>query len=74
MLGRQQHAMIQQGDDARQSIAHGDEIDHILVLVQRAKHLDGYFVVVAVQSFAQIVFQRDEMCGAEDKASLAKRT
>ena len=49
-----------------QRVAQGDEIDHVLVLVQRPFHLDRDSVVVAVQGLANVAIVRDEMRSAED--------
>ena len=47
-------------------VAERDEVDHVLVLVERASDLDRDAVIVAVQPLADIAVERDEVRGAED--------
>ncbi len=70
MLRGQQHAMIQRVDDLLQGVAHGDEVDDVLILAERSVHLGGHMVVVPMKPLAHVVAVGDEVRGAEDKALL----
>lgn len=65
--GGQQDVVIQLRDDLLKCIAEGNEVDHVGVFVQPPSHLAGDAVVVAMQTFANIVAKRDEMRSAEDE-------
>ncbi len=58
--------MIELLGDEFQRVPQGDEVDHILVFVQRTFDLGRYAVVVTVQTLADVFAEGDEMGGAED--------
>ena len=64
--GRQQDVVVELVGDRLQLVAEGDEVDHVLVFVERAFDFHGHAIVVAVQPLAHVAVERDEMGGAED--------
>ena len=65
MFRRQEHAVVQLVEDCPQRITQGNEIDHVIVFIQRSMHFGRYAVVVPVQPFARVCCQANEMRGAE---------
>src|SRR5262245_3851372 len=66
MASRQQHVMIQLVGNRLELIAERDEVDYILVFVQRPFHLDRDAVIVPMQPLAHFAVKGNEVCGAED--------
>lgn len=58
--------MIERRRDRRQLIAHGNEIDHVMVFVEWSFDLDSNAVVVPVQRLANVSSERDEVRRGED--------
>ncbi len=68
MLGRQQH----HGDPFQrrstcQHVAQGNEIDDVMVFVQRPGHFCFQPIVVSVQTLANVAVVGDEVTGAKDQ-------
>lgn len=61
MFGRQQHVMIQATHNVRQRIAEGDEVDDVLILVQRTADLGFDPIIVPVQTFADVTGKGNEV-------------
>ena len=57
--------VIEGVDDFLQGVAQGDEVDDVVVLVERAVDLGVDVVVVAVNRLANVAGVGDEMGGAE---------
>ena len=68
MRRRQQHVMIERVGDRLERVAQSDEVDDVLVLVQRSFDLRPHAVVVAVQRLADVPVVRDEVRRAEHVA------
>ena len=58
--------MIQLVRERLQLVAEGDEVDHVLIFVERTFDFDRDAVVVPVQPLAHIAIEGDEVRGAED--------
>lgn len=65
VLGREQDIVIELGGYRMQPIAQRDEINDVLIRVERTIDFDGYAVVVPMKAFADAV-EGDEMRGAKD--------
>ncbi len=70
MTSREQHPVIETVDDFLQSVAQRDEVEHVLILVERPRQFDGRPPIVTVQSFAHSAGKRNEMGRAEDQMVL----
>jgi len=58
--------MIQRVGDLLQLVAESDEIDDVVIPVERPKHLDVHPVIVPMQPLAHVAVIRDEVGGRED--------
>src|SRR5262249_39282677 len=68
---RQHHAVIQLVGNCLGAVLQRDEVEYVIVLVQRPLDLDGDAVVVAMQALALVAFVADEVPRAEDEVVLA---
>jgi hypothetical protein len=66
MTRGQENVVIKLVSERFQLIAQGDEVDDVLVFVERPFDFDRYTIVVPVQPLAHVAIERDEMRGAED--------
>ena len=64
----QQHVVVQRVGDRLEGVTHRDEVDHILVLVERPGDFGPHAIVVAVQRLADVAVERDEVRCAEHMA------
>jgi len=62
--------VVELADQAAGQVAQGDEVDDVMVFVERVLHLDRHPVIVAVQALAGVAVERDEVAGAEDELVL----
>ena len=62
----QENVVVELVGDRLQFVAEGNEVDHVLVFIQRAFDFDRGAIVVAVQPLADIAIEGDEVRGAED--------
>ncbi len=69
MFGRQEHVVIELGDDRAELIADEQEVDDEVVRIERPMHFGGDPIVVAVQPLT-VLTNRDEMGGAEEVFTL----
>src|SRR5262245_29049341 len=67
VLGRKQHAVIEFVRDRPRAVFQRDEIEDVVVVVERPIDFHGHAVVVPVQPFAFAAVVGDEMPGAEDE-------
>ena len=67
---RQHHSMVKFIHQRLHRIAKPNEIDYVMIDVQRTFHLDGNPVVVAMQPLACIDVVRNKMAGTEDQKVL----
>ena len=67
VLRRQQNMMVQIVDDLLHRVAESDEVEDVTVLVKRAGKFDGRAPVVAMQPFADVAVESNEVRGAEDQ-------
>ena len=73
MALRQKRVMIEFFDDGFYDLVQNDEIDYVLIGIQRPMNLDRQVIIVPMQCFASATLERDEMRGAKSKSSLATR-
>jgi hypothetical protein len=66
----QEHAVVEFEDEGLRQVSQGDEVEDVMVLVERAVHLDGHAPVVAVDALALVAVEGDEVPGAEDEVVL----
>ena len=59
--------MIQFGHDGLQRVAGGQEIDHIMVVAERAVHLGHHAIRMPVQPLALSAGKRDKVPGRENQ-------
>ena len=64
-LRGQHHAMIQFIADLLRDPFEGDEIKHVVIVIERPAHLDCHLIVVAMQPLAAVAFKGDEVPGTE---------
>jgi hypothetical protein len=64
--------VIQLVEYPAQRVSKSDEIDDILVFVERTVHVGRYAVIVAVETLAYVAAIRDEMRRAEDQVFFIK--
>ena len=62
--------MVQLGDQGAGQVAQRDEVEDVVVLVERPVDLDGHAPVVAVDALALVAVEGDEVPGAEDEVVL----
>ena len=59
--------VIELGRNFLESISQGNEVDDVLVFVERSINLCEDTIVVSVQAFADVSIERDEVRSTKDK-------
>ena len=72
MVRRQQHVVIQLGNDLLKRVPQRNEVDDVVVFIEITEHVDFDMIVMAVQPLADITVERNEMCSTEDHALFAQ--
>src|SRR5262249_37186792 len=67
---RQHHAVVKFFDDGAGGVLQCDEVEDVVVFVERALDLDGSAVIMPVQALALVAFVADEMAATEDQIIL----
>ena len=62
--------VIQLDDDRSQGVAQREEVDDVMVLVERSLDLGRHAIIMPVQPLAGIAVEGDEVAGAEDQVIL----
>lgn len=64
---RDQHVVVEGIRQLAHDVLEGDEIENVIVLVERGFDFHGHAIVVAVQALTIVAAVRDEMPGTEDQ-------
>ena len=72
MLRREEHTVIESIDDLLEGISQRDEVDHIVILIQRAVQFDLDPVVMSMDPLADVAAERDEVPRTEDEVILGQ--
>lgn len=72
MKCRQQYTVVKSFDDIRQTIAKGNEIDDILVFIQRTFDFRLDAVIVTMQALADVACKGNKMSRAKDQLFFLK--
>ncbi len=65
--------MIELPDDFSERVSKRDEVDYVLVLVERPSDFGAHCVIVSMETLADVASKRNEMSGAENELFFLKK-